>query len=339
MVKWYEKKGPENDIVISTRIRFARNLLNYPFPCKLKNIDREKVVALVKDAILNSDIISNYSGLKLVDFKKLTDLQKLSLLEKHIISPDFLSNRSQKGLVVSEDDSISIMINEEDHIRLQVMVPGLNFDSAFNVADEIDNILDKKLTFAFDEKLGYLTQCPTNLGTGMRASVMLHLPGLKESGVMEKITSNLLKLGLTIRGIYGEGTDPKGNIYQLSNQVTLGLSEKAAIKNLKDITMQLISRERKIRSEMSKHIETLDVIHRSFGIIKNAKVINSDEFMNLISNIRLGVSIKELNDISYEKINSLIINTQPATLSIFSKKELNATERDIKRASFVQSII
>lgn len=337
MIKWYEKTGPEGDIVISTRIRFARNLLKFPFPCKLKSLQKAEIIKLIKEDVLTDDLKSKYKNLKFIDFNKLSETEKLSLLEKHIISPDFIAKKEEKGLIVSDDDSISIMINEEDHIRLQVMTQGLDFESAFNVADEIDTILDKKLTFAFDDKLGYLTQCPTNLGTGMRASVMLHLPGLRETGAMNKIASNLLKLGLTIRGIYGEGTEPRGDIYQLSNQVTLGLSEKAAIKNLKDIAMQLVLRERNIRNEFSKYIEVIDRVYRSFGILKNAKIISSDEFMKLISNVRLGVSIGELKNVSYDKINSLIINTQPATLSILNSKELSPIKRDELRADLIRA--
>lgn len=337
MIKWYEKNGPEGDVVISTRIRFARNLAKFPFPCKLKNDQRKEIIKLIKNAVNSDELSSNYKNLKFLDFNDLDELSKLSLLEKHIVSPDFISGSNEKGLIVSDDDSISIMINEEDHIRLQVMAQGLNFEKAFEIADELDSYLDGKLSFAFDDKLGYLTQCPTNLGTGMRASVMLHLPGLRETGVMNKISSNLLKLGLTIRGIYGEGTEPKGDIYQLSNQVTLGLSEKAAIKNLKDIAMQLVLRERNIRSELKKSIEILDRIHRSFGILKNAKIIGSDEFMKLISNVRWGVSINEFDSISYDKINSLIILTQPATLSKSNFKELTSKERDKLRADLIRS--
>ena len=379
MTKWYEKAGPEGDIVISTRIRFARNLAKFPFPCKMARDQRLEVIELVKKAVLTDELEGksekssgckksnefdankntkeqklqqstqkqfnvsgeNYKNLALLNFSKLNELERLSLLEKHVISPDFFSNKKEKGLFVSEDDSISIMVNEEDHLRLQVMAQGLDFDSAFAIADKLDTELDKKLSFAFDDKLGYLTQCPTNLGTGMRASVMLHLPGLRETGVMNKISSNLLKLGLTIRGIYGEGTNPKGDIYQLSNQVSLGLSEKAAIKNLKDITMQLIAKERNLRKEFSKHIDIIDKIHRSYGVLKSARIISSDEFMKLISNVRLGVSLNELTGISYDKINALIIKIQPATLSLSSAqtKEITPLKRDELRAELIRSAV
>lgn len=341
MTKWYEKAGPEGDIVISTRIRFARNLSKFPFPCKMNQAQRLEVIDLVKNAVLSEEIKSGQKNLKAVDFFALDELSKMSLLEKHVISPDFMNNKKEKGLIVSEDYSISIMINEEDHLRLQVMAQGLDFDSAFEIADKLDTLLDKKLSFAFDDKLGYLTQCPTNLGTGMRASIMLHLPGLKETGVMNKISSNMLKLGLTIRGIYGEGTNPKGDIYQLSNQVTLGLSEKAAIKNLKDIAMQLITKERNIRKEFVKHIDVIDRIHRSYGVLKSARIISSDEFMKLISNVRLGIALNEIKDISFDKINSLIIKVQPATLSLSTSnsKELSPIKRDELRAELIRATI
>ena len=247
MSKWYNETGSQGDVVISTRIRFARNLNSFPFPCKLSEKQKVEVINLVKNVISEDEIGKE---LKYVDLRSLSKVDRISLVERHITSPNFVEETYGRGLFLSDDESVSIMINEGDHIRLQVIKPGLNFEDSYSIADKLDDTLDKKLSFAFDDNLGYLTQCPTNLGTGMRASVMLHLPALRESGVMEKISSNLSKLGLVLRGIYGEGTEPKADFYQLSNQVTLGLSEKASIKNLEDVTMQLISQERNARGEM-----------------------------------------------------------------------------------------
>lgn len=341
MNKWYQKTGLQGDVVISTRIRFARNLNEFPFPCKLSPNKKAEVVKLVKDSLneLNKNKKIKNLDLKFVDLENLSRSQKISLVERHLVSPEFIKKSSGRGLMLSQDETVSIMINEEDHVRLQVIKEGLNFEESFSLADLIDDILDKNLSFAFDENLGYLTQCPTNLGTGMRASVMLHLPALRESGKMSKIASSISKLGLAIRGIYGEGTDPKADLYQLSNQVTLGLSEKASIKNLEDIAMQLIMQERSARSEMIKHIEFVDLIHRSYGVLANARLVSESEFMKLISNIRLGVSTEEIKDISLDLIDSLIIDVQPAMLEIKENKELTATHREQIRADLIRKTL
>lgn len=341
MNKWYQKTGSQGDVVISTRIRFARNLNEFPFPCKLNSTKRAEVISLVKDSLkeLNKNKKIKNLDLKFVELEKLSKAEKISLVERHLVSPEFIKKSSEKGLILSQDESVSIMINEEDHIRLQVIRDGLNFEESYLIANLIDDILDKKLSFAFDENLGYLTQCPTNLGTGMRASVMLHLPALRESGKMSKIASSISKLGLAIRGIYGEGTDPKADLYQLSNQVTLGLSEQASIKNLEDIAMQLIMQERTSRSEMIKHIEIVDLIHRSYGVLANARLVSESEFMKLISNIRLGVSTGELKDIALELIDSLIIDVQPAMLEVREKKGLSATQREVLRADLIRKVL
>ncbi len=336
MNKWYNKTGPQGDVVISTRIRFARNLNSFPFPCKLSEKQKVEVINLVKNVISEDEIEKE---LKYVDLRSLSKVDRVSLVERHITSPNFVEETYGRGLFLSDDESVSVMINEEDHIRLQVIKPGLNFEDSYSIADKLDDTLDKKLSFAFDDNLGYLTQCPTNLGTGMRASVMLHLPALRESGVMEKISSNLSKLGLVLRGIYGEGTEPKADFYQLSNQVTLGLSEKASIKNLEDVTMQLISQERNARGEMIKHIEFIDLIHRSYGVLKNARLLSNNEFMKLISNVRLGAAAGEIKDLSLESIDSLIIKVQPAMLSLEEKKDLTANQREQLRAEIIRNAL
>ncbi len=334
MNSWFEQSGPQGDIVISSRIRLARNIERYPFPCKLSNDQKSNVINDIKSTILNSSDFKE--KLNYVNVSSINKIEAQSLVEHHLVSPEFINDLSYKGLILSEDKSISIMINEEDHIRLQVMSPGFELDNIYNIADKLDSFLDKKLSFSFDNKLGYLTQCPTNLGTGMRASVMLHLPALSQCGAISRISSDLIKLGLTIRGIYGEGSEPKGDIYQLSNQITLGISEKTALQNLKDITAQLISRERKQRSEITKNIHVIDAICRSRGILKNTILLSNDEFMKLMSNIRLGVSIGIVTGISFNKINELLIKVQPATLIRDEKQNFTSIQRDQKRAKLVR---
>lgn len=324
-----------SDIIISTRIRLARNLSEFPFPCKLQNQQRTDVMNKIKNAILTNKKLGKYL-FKFIDVSDLDKIEAISLVERHIASPELISSKKNNGLLISQCGHISIMLCEEDHLRIQVMKDGLQLDEVYGIADLIDSILDKDLSFAFDDKLGYLTQCPTNIGTGMRASLMMHLPAMRESGTVQRITEDLSKLGLTIRGIYGEGSEPKGDIYQLSNQITLGISEKAAIENLKNISLQLIKKERQSRIEMAKNIHIEDTILRSYGILKSAKLMSNDEFMKLISNVRFGVSTGIINDISYDDINKLIVMAQPATLMKSIGKSVDEIERDKQRANLLQ---
>ena len=325
-----------NDVVISTRIRLARNLKDFPFPCKLNSQGREKVIEKVRDAVKksNSPVASDFSFIKM---SELTSSQSVSLVEKRLVSPEFISETDGRALLISKDECFSIMINEEDHIRLQVITKGLSLEQAYDTADKLDTLLDENLDFAFDEKLGYLTQCPTNLGTGMRASVMLHLPALEKSRAISRIAGTLSKLGLTIRGAHGEGTEPKGALYQLSNQVTLGISEKAAIENLKNITEQLIAQENQARERLCSSIDIQDAISRSLGILRSALVISHDEALKLLSNVRLGIVSKQITDVSTETIDKLMIAVEPATLTVSLNKNLSAHDRDIERAKLIRA--
>ena len=334
MIKWYEKSGAQGDAVISTRLRLARNIREYPFPAKLNADQRQKVEQAVKDAVMNcvDSIDKNFRFLNMED---LSQTEAVSLVERHLVSPEFISDRKGRGLILTDDECISIMINEEDHLRIQVMQEGLSLNEAYDLADRLDSMLNGRLDFAFDERLGYLTQCPTNLGTGMRASLMLHLPALQESGTMGRIAANLSKLGLAIRGTYGEGTEPVGAMYQLSNQVTLGLSEREAIQNLSSIAMQLVSQERAAREALVKNIETQDAIFRSAGILQNARMLSNEEFMKLISNVRLGISAGLITNISYDAVNSLIVQVQPATIMLPGQQKLTPAHRDALRAEIV----
>ena len=325
-----------NDVVISTRIRLARNLKDFPFPCKLNSQGREKVIEKVRDAVKksNSPVASDFSFIKM---SELTSSQSVSLVEKRLVSPEFISDTDGRALLISKDECFSIMINEEDHIRLQVITKGLSLEQAYDTADKLDTLLDENLDFAFDEKLGYLTQCPTNLGTGMRASVMLHLPALEKSRAINRIAGNLSNLGLTIRGAHVEGTEPKGALYQLSNQVTLGISEKAAIENLKNITEQLIAQENQARERLCSSIDIQDAISRSLGILRSALVISHDEALKLLSNVRLGIVSKQITDVSTETIDRLMLAVEPATLTVALNKNLSAHDRDIERAKLIRA--
>ncbi len=335
--KKYDDLKDVSDVVLSTRIRFARNLREYPFPCRLSDEKKRKVASIVKEAVLegHSAISDRF---RYIQMSELTQEEAVSLVERHLVSPEFISDRQGRGLLLLEDESVSIMINEEDHVRIQVIQSGMKLNEAFELADKIDTLLDESLNFAFNEKLGYLTQCPTNIGTGMRASLMLHLPALQESGAMGKIAASLSKLGIVVRGMYGEGTEPYGAIYQLSNQVTLGITEQEAIRNLHDIAMQLVVQERNAREKLSDNINVLDEICRSYGILMYAKLVNNSECMKLLSNVRFGAEMGFF-EIDFDILNRLVIEIQPATLMKNIGKKLMPAERDRIRAELVRTAL
>lgn len=319
-----------SEAVVSTRIRLARNLSDIPFPNRMNVAQKIELCDKV------SEIAKSVMDFQRIDMKNLTRTQAVSLVEQHFISPEFICDTEGKTLLLSKDKTVSIMINEEDHLRIQVIKSGLQLTEAFAIADELDNKLSEKLNFAFSQKLGYLTQCPTNLGTGMRASLMLHLPALKDTRALSKIATNLSKLGLTIRGIYGENSDSVGALYQLSNQVSLGISERAAIENLKNIATQLVSQEIKARDRMVSDIGTVDTICRSLGILKNARVVDHNEAMSLLSNLRLGVAQKIIDSLTLDSIDKLICDIQPASIMEHYKESLTPQQRDIKRADYLR---
>lgn len=327
-----------SNVVMQTRIRLARNLRKYPFPCRLSQAGKNEVVETIVSAIKNSNspLANDFDVLYVKD---LTEAQRISLVEAHLASPEFISDSAGRAIVLSKDREMSIMINEEDHIRLQILKKGFDLEGAYDVADKLDTLLDENLDFAYDDKLGYLTQCPTNLGTGMRASVMLHLPALQRSKAVSRIAGNLQKLGLTIRGTYGEGSEPQGAMYQLSNQVTLGISEQAAIDNLKNITAQLINQEENAQKRMADSIETQDRIERSLGILKSARLISRDEAMDLLSNVRFGINTGLIEDVEIQVIDKLISDIQPATMIVNKKENLTPSQRDQLRAEHIREVL
>ena len=335
--KWYEKSGNCGDVVCSTRVRLARNLKQFPFPAKATVPQREAVEQKVRDALLSGNSILS-KEFRFVPLENASEEEAVSLVERHIVSPEFISDRRGKAVLISDDESISIMINEEDHLRIQVLREGFSLKEAAETADRIDTLLSETLDFAYDPEFGYLTQCPTNLGTGMRASVMLHLPALTENGAMPRIASNLSKLGLTIRGTYGEGSKSVGGLYQLSNQITLGLSENEAVENLRSITVQLMEEERKARSQMAQDVAWQDKIDRAAGILKTARVLSSSECMELLSYVRFGISVGILQGVTTEELNGLMVNVQPGTLMAKAGKPLDQNQRDVLRATKVREV-
>ncbi len=334
MSSWYENISPESDIAISTRVRLARNIKGIPFPKKLGDSERLKLFETVRDAIANSN--TPYAkSLKYIAVRDIPDAELYSMVERHLISPEFASQNNERAIIISDDESISIMLGEEDHIRIQVILGGLQLEEAYNTASEIDSMLSSLLDFAFDEGLGFLTECPTNLGTGLRASVMLHLPITENSGEMPLVTDSVGKIGFMVRGMYGEGSGAEASLYQISNQITLGISEKSAIDNLKIITMQLIEKERSKRQSLNK-IKLEDLCFRALGLLQNSRIMSSSEMINLLSRIKLGVSMGILS-VNVSPIK-LLIEGQPNML-IKRFGQMNPSESDIYRASMLRQAL
>lgn len=329
--KWYLGTGAQNDVVISTSIHLARNVVQYPFPARLSMQDKLKVNSVIKSA---AETVKDYA-FNYYEMKTLSQSEVVSLAERHLVSPEFASSRDGRALLLTEDESVSIMLNEEDHIRLQVMYAGFALDEAYRTADRIDSQLSENLDFAFDDKLGYLTQDPTALGTGMKASVVLHLPALVASSQITKLITTVSKLGLSLRGSYGEGAAAKGDLFRLSNTITLGISEKAAIENLKSIALQIAAQERVARDEIFKAPVTEDRIFRAYGVLKYARMIDTNEFMELISLVRLG-AVKGIINMDCSLVEALMIQMQPATISLSVDRPLDKIERDKLRAQLVR---
>ena len=322
-------------VIISSRVRLARNLKDYPFPNRISDASRLEIAEKVKSVMCGKD----FCGYKFlaVAMEDMNEFDRVAMVERHLISPNFADGGRGKLLITTEDEQISVMVGEEDHIRLQVILNGFEIEKALEIADKLDTELDKALRFAFDKRLGYLTQCPTNLGTGMRASVMMHLPALKESRTVARIAANLSKLGLVIRGAYGEDTEAAGAMYQISNQVTLGISEKAAVDNLKSITEQLVNSELKTRESMMQSFEYQDRIGRSYGILITARLISHKEAVKLLSNLRMGVCEGLIDSVDLETVDSLMIKIQPASLMRLKGTRLNPEERDRVRAELIRT--
>ena len=334
MSSWYTTHAPEDDIAVSTRIRLARNLSGLPFPARMSSEQRKELNLKVKNAVLQSNTPFAKS-LKYIDMADVPQTEIAAMVERHIISPEFAEENADRAIIISADESISIMIGEEDHVRIQVILGGLQLEKAYDTAEQLDSLLYNELHFAFDRSLGFLTECPTNLGTGLRASVMLHLPVTESNGEISSIAETVGKIGFTVRGMYGEGTKASASMYQVSNQITLGISEKNAIDNLKIITAQLIDKERKARNGLNK-IKLEDMCFRALGTLQNSRILSSKEMMDLLSRIKLGISMGIIKtDVLPIR---LFIEGQP---NMLMKKygQLEPEERDIYRAAFIRDAL
>lgn len=333
--EWLKGTGPNSDIVISSRIRLARNLEKFPFPHWANKKSGEDIMQAITDAVSKIEYLKNSTVFKLAD---LDGVDKQFLVERHLISQEHAQKTNHKAAIIDDDEIISIMVNEEDHLRIQVMQSGFNLYEAWNIINRLDDGLAKELSFAFLADWGYLTACPTNTGTGMRGSVMLHLPALVMTRQINRVLAAVAKLSFTTRGLYGEGTQASGNFFQISNQVSLGQSEDEIIENINGLIRQIIEQENQAREAILARNSAMldDRINRSLGILKSAHIITSQETIELLSMVRLGCDLGMIKEISRRAINELFIITQPAHLQKIENKKLSAQERDIKRAEIIR---
>jgi len=334
--EWLKGTGPSANIVISSRIRLARNLDKMPFPHWGNKLQGEDAARAIEDAIRKVDFLKTATVFHLAD---LDAVDKQFLVERHLMSLEHAQKTDHKAVAFDNEEIVSVMINEEDHIRMQVMQSGFNLFEAWDIISRIDDALEKELRFAFLSDWGYLTACPTNTGTGMRGSVMLHLPALVMTRQIDRVLAAIAKLSFTTRGLYGEGTQATGNFFQISNQVALGLSESEIVENINSLIRQIVDQENAAREiSLSKNKALLeDRISRSLGILKSAHIISSQETTELLSMVRLGSDVGIIKNLDRRTINELFILIQPAHLQKIENKKLTQAERDVKRAELIRS--
>ena len=331
---WTDGAGPEPDIVIASRVRLARNLSGLPLPHQGFNGADEQVFLKCRD------MIDSFGGMKYNFFvmSELSDIDRQMLVEKHLISSELAVSPAWRAVIIREDESVSVMVNEEDHLRIQCLLPGLRMMEAWRIASQVDDELEKELKFAFDPAFGYLTACPTNVGTGLRVSVMLHLAALEATKQLPHIFNNLSRLGFVVRGMYGEGSKAYGSLYQISNQVTLGVSEEELIERLFQAVNKLIGDERTARAKLREAVapEIFDDVWRSYALLKNARLLTKNELMERLSYLRSGINMGIINTLTAKDINELMIMGQTAYLQKNSPAPLNNEQMLWERASMVR---
>ena len=333
--EWLRGTGPEADIVISSRIRLARNLAAFPFTNRATPHQKGEIETLLRDRVGKLELDP---GFNYIQVNSLSPLDRQFLVERQLISRELAGADGPRGVALGPKETVSLMVNEEDHIRLQVMRSGFALDEVWQDIDKVDDLIELRVTYAFSEEFGYLTACPTNVGTGMRASVMLHLPALVLSKQIEKVFRALQKINLAVRGLYGEGSRASGDFYQISNQVTLGKSEQTILTEIRDVIPQIIDYERKARTTLLKESRQAlqDKISRAKGTLRNATMMTSEETMDLLSSVRLGINLGLLEDITMPTVNELFIQTQPAHLQKLMGASLDGEERNAARARFLR---
>ena len=335
IMAWYNTTGQSADTVISSRVRLARNINGYPFVSRLDANGANEIIEKVS-------IPLDASGFRKINFADLSPIMATSYVERHYVSPEFATKESPHALFLMEQQGIAVMVCEEDHLRIQSILPGLALEEAYKNASNTEKRLDEDFDFSYSEQLGYLTHCPTNLGTGMRASVMMFLPALTRAGYMNSLANQLSKLGLTVRGLFGEGSGTAGYMYQISNQITLGITEEETLKKMNDAIRQISESEQKARKAITGDaLERLsDHILRSEGILKYAYMISSSEFIKLFADVRFGIALGIVSNITYEQLGTLLVEAMPATLTLSSENTPKGeSARDKLRAQKIQNIL
>lgn len=333
--EWLRGTGPNANIVMSSRVRLARNLAKIPFPGKASKKTLQEVLEIIKEATKEIDYFKKAT---IFYMKELDNVDKQFLIERHLMSHEHAASPEGKALIVSDEEVLSVMINEEDHMRIQVMQSGLNLDETWKIVSMIDDNLSNKLDYAFLPRWGYLTACPTNTGAAIRGSVMLHLPALVMTKQINKVLTAIAKLNFASRGFYGEGTHARGNFYQISNQVSLGHSEEDIIQNINGLIRQIVEQEEQARQALVVQNKPVlsDKIWRSLGILRSAHIISSQETIELLSMVRLGVDLNIISDIDRRVINELFIMIQPAHLQKIEGSKLSVAARDTHRATLIR---
>ena len=335
-MNWYVQNGKESDVIFSSRVRLSRNIKGYPFKTKGTEEELKEIYNKMKEI---TPLIGY--NLKFLSMQDMDELTKQSLVEKHIISPDFEKTKMPyTAIIINDEENICIMVNEEDHIKLQVFTSGLDIDNILNLAIEIDEKLEELIPYSYHQKYGYLTACPTNVGTGLKVSTLVHVPGLEMTGNLSKILNVINGLGMNVRGVYGEGTKAEGAIYQISNNQTLGITEKEIAKNLNLITQKIIEQERVARKYLSKNsVKLEDKVYRDYGILTNAKRLSEEESIELLSSVKLGTDLGIIKELTDKKVSELILYTKPANIQKRLGKKLSILNQEIARCEVIKQIV
>jgi len=334
--QWMRGTGAESDIVLGSRVRLARNLTDVAFPSVADDEQKKHVVKQAKSAL--EQMNGALGDVEFVPMAEVSPLERQLLVERHLISPALTRDVKHRGVILRSDEAVSVMVNEEDHFRIQALFPGLALNEAWELCSSVDDAFDRVVTWAYTPKYGYLTACPTNVGTGMRASVMVHLPALTMSDQIKRVMGAIAQVGLAVRGIYGEGTEVLGNIYQLSNQITLGHSEEEIVKHLRNVTMQILQQERSAREHLLQHnrLQLEDRVYRSYGILSHARSMTSHEAMQRLSDLRLGIDLGLVKGIEPRILQELLVMIRPAHLQKIMGEELEPPRRDERRAALIR---
>lgn len=336
MANWYLQNGKESDVVVSSRVRLCRNLNDFNFLNRCSKEKQEEILEKIKEIVPSLGY-----GLKFLKLDDLDEITILSLVEKHLISPEFaVKNKNAKAIIINDEENICIMLNEDDHIKMQVFSAGQELENIMNLVVELDEKLGEMVEYAYNKNFGYLTASPVDIGTGMKASVIVHLPALTLTGNLSKVLRVVNNLGMSIKGVYGEGSQNYGDLYQISNNQTIGITEKEIIANVKNITEKIIEQERTARKYLCKNeIELRDMVYRAFGVLTYASKLGTEECRKLLSEVKMGVDLGILNEIDDGKVRKLELYTKPGNLQKYVGKALDGYERELKRAEIIKQII